>query len=167
MSEIHHKIVQEFLERFREDLNVIGMRIVGSVGRGEERDDSDVDLEVIRDDRDDWQWEKQEKYGIKVDFVISSKSHLEMQFREHPYLCFIDLDKRIIYDPTGFLERHTRRIKTYMDAHPNVLKFWKEEFKLMREAKTRGEKQKGLIPLFDKAEERFSEKRRVTRTYFR
>lgn len=167
MTAVHQKIVQEIVRKYKKDSAVIGIRLLGSVGRGEERPDSDVDIEIILTKGNKWQWYKKRKYGVHIDFVMCSKKHLLYQLTKYPYLNYINLDKRILYDRTGILKKMKLEIKKYMITHPKVLKFWEENFKKMKAKKAKQQKPQNLIKLFDKAERLFSKKHTVTRDWFR
>jgi predicted nucleotidyltransferase len=164
---IHQKIVKEILEEYKDKPGVIGVRVVGSVSRGEERPDSDVDIEVVKEKGNSWSYTEHKRHGIDIDFVVSSKTHLINQVENYPYLCYIDLDKKILYDSTGLLKELQKKIKKYMKTHSQVKKFWDTEFKKMRLAKSKGIKQKSLIKMFDEAEVLFSKNHKIKRNYFR
>jgi predicted nucleotidyltransferase len=161
------KIVQEIVQEYKDNAQIIGIRLLGSVGRGEERPNSDVDIEIIKHKGKSWNWEKKEKYGIHIDFVISAMAHLSHQFENYPYLCFIDLDKKILYDSTGFLKDLHENIKDDIKNHPKVSRFWNQHFNEMKKEKSKGMKQRSLIELFDEAERLFSGEHKVTRDWFR
>ena len=164
---IHQKIVKEILEKYKDKSDIIGVRLVGSVSRGDERPDSDIDIEVIKSKGNTWKYTEFVIRDIDIDFVTSTKNHLVYQVENYPYLCYIDLDKKILYDPTGILKDLQKKVRVYMDANPKVKKFWDNEFKKMRIAKSKGIKQKSLIKMFDEAEILFSKNHKITRNYFR
>ncbi len=164
---IHQKIVKEILEEYKNKPNIIGVRLVGSVSRGEERPNSDVDIEVVKSKGNTWKYTEFVRHGIDIDFVTATKNHLIYQFENYPYLCYIDLDKKILYDPTNILKDLQNKVRVYMNANPKVKKFWDTEFKKMRLAKSKGIKQKSLIKMFDEAEVLFSKNHKINRNYFR
>src|SRR3989344_4499417 len=167
MAKSHRNIVEELLEQYGNDPDVIGIRLLGSMARGEERPDSDVDIEIVLGRGREWAWQKKEKYGIHIDLILSSKEHLLHQFAHYPYLCFIDLDKKILLDRTGFLKGMQEKIAVYMKKHPQAFDFWNMCFREMKEKKSSGQKQKSLIAVFDDAERLFSPAHNVTRDWFR
>ena len=164
---IHHKIVTEIIEEQKKDRSVIAVTLFGSLARGKERANSDVDIEIISTSAKKWQLLKQNKYGIKIDFVICPKKHLLRQMEKYPYLCYDYLHEKIIYDPQGFMKKVKKKLKGYFDGHPEAVEFWKNKLKIMKRNKQEGHDLKNAIKSYDEAEIRFSKEKKVTRNFFR
>jgi len=167
MTEIHQKIVNEIVEKCKKDKSVIAITLFGSLARGEERKDSDVDIEIISEIAKKWRLLKKKKYGIKVDLVICPKKHLLHQMEKYPYLCYDYLSEKIIYNPNGFMNELRKKLKGYFDKHPKVVKFWEDKLKTMKENKAKGQDLKDAIKSYDEAEILFSDEHKVTRDFFR
>lgn len=167
MTIIHKKIVQEIVKEYKEDPNVIAINVLGSVATNTERPDSDVDIEVITVQGEKWGWESRRKYDIDIDFVTCPKDHLEYQVEKYPFLCHINLHKKTLYDPKGFMKKMKRIMQDYMDEHPEVVKFWEDKLRIMRENKSKGQDPKDARKSFDEAEMLFSKEHKITRNYFR
>ena len=167
MTRIHKRIVDEIIEEQKKNSKVITINLFGSVAEGNERPDSDVDIEIIINEGKEWKWFKQNKYGIHIDFVRCSKNHLLYQIEKYPYLCYGYLDEKVIYDPEGFMKEVKKKIGNYMNKHSEVVRFWENKLKIMKKNKAKGQDPKHAIKSFDGAEILFSDEHRVTRDWFR
>ena len=167
MTIIHKRIVDEIIEEQKKNSKVIAINLFGSVAEGNERPDSDVDIEIIIDKGKEWKWFKQNRYGVHIDFIECSKDHLLHQIEEYPYLCYGYLGEKVIYDPEGFMVEIKRKIEDYMDQHPKVVRFWENKLKIMKKNKAKGQDPKDAIKSFDEAEILFSTKNKLTRDWFR
>ena len=167
MTEVHQKIINEIVNKYKKNKSVIAITLFGSLASGEEKKDSDVDIGIISDKGKKWRWFKNKKYGIHIDFTICAKSHLFYQLEKYPYLCYFYLDNKILYDPTSFMKRIKKRIRNYLKKHPEVVKFWKEKLKSMKKNKAKGQDPKEAIKSYDEAEILFSDEHKVTRNFFR
>lgn len=167
MKEVHARIVNEIVQEYKKNESTIAINLFGSFARGEERDDSDVDIEIISDSAKKWELLKDRKYGIDIDLVICPKEHLLYQYEKYPYLFYDYLTERIIYDPTGFMKDFITKIKEYFDSHPEVVDFWENKLKIMRENKAMGQDPKDATKSYDEAEILFSKEHKVTRNFFR
>ena len=167
MTEVHQKIVNEIVEEHKKDKSTLAITLFGSLARGEEREDSDVDIEIISESAKKWELLKDKKYGIDVDLVICPKKHLLHQVKKYPYLCYDYLSEKIIYDPKRFMKDLKKKLKGYFDKHPEVVKFWENKLKIMKENKAKGQDPKDAIKSYDEAEILFSDEHKVTRDFFR
>ncbi|GEM_PF-6208560 len=167
MSEVHQKIVDEIVKGYSKKPEVIAINVLGSLATGTERLDSDVDIEIVVDTDGEWGWEKRNKYGIHIDFVICPKKQMEHQVRDYPFLSHINLHKKILYDPQNFMKGMQKELQEYMDKHPEVVKFWEEKLKIMKENKAKGKDPHDAKKTFDEAEILFSKEHKITRDYFR
>ncbi len=168
MRKIHQKIVNEISKKYKKDKSTLAITLFGSLARMEERDNSDVDIEIISENAKKWKLKQDDKrYGIKIDLVICPKEHLLHQIEKYPYLCYDYLSQKIIYDPKGFMRDLKHRLKRYFNKHPEVVKFWEKKLKIMKENKTKGQDPKDAIRSYDEAEILFSDKHKVTRDFFR
>jgi len=168
MRKVHLKIVNEIIEEYKKDKSTLAITLFGSLARGEEREDSDVDIEIISEDAKKWELKQDdERYGIKIDLVICPKKHLLHQFEKYPYLCYDYLGEKIIYDPKGFMKDLKEKLKGYFDKHPEVVEFWEKKLKIMKENKAKRQDPKDAIKSYDEAEILFSDEHKVTRDFFR
>tara|TARA_Y100000310_G_C20296719_1_gene629768 strand:- start:52 stop:558 length:507 start_codon:yes stop_codon:yes gene_type:complete len=167
MREVHQKIVNEIVEEYKKDKSILAITLFGSLVRGEEREDSDVDIEIISEDAKEWKLLKDKKYGIDIDLQITPKNDLLKNFKKYPFLQYSYLNQKTLYDPKGFLKEFTQKLKGYFDKHPEVVEFWEKKLKIMKENKAKGQDPKDAIKSYDEAEILFSDEHKVKRDYFR
>ena len=167
MTEAHQKIVNEIVEKYQKGKSTVAIALFGSLARGKERPDSDVDIEIILDDAEKWELLKKKKYGLNIDLVLCPKKHLLHQMEKYPYLCYDYLSEKIIYDPKGFMEEVKKKLNVYFNNHPEIAKFWEDNLKIMKENKAKGQDLKDAIKSYDEAEILFSDEHKVTRDFFR
>ena len=168
MREVHQKIVNEIVAEYKKDKSTLSITLFGSLARGEEREDSDVDIEIVSEDAKKWELKQDdERYRIKIDLVICPKKHLLHQVEKYPYLCHDYLSEKIIYDPKGFMKDLKEKLKGYFDKHPEVVEFWEKKLKIMKENKAKGQDPKDAIKSYDESEILFSDEHKVTRDFFR
>lgn len=164
---IHQKIVNEIIDEQKKDPSVIVINIFGSLAQGLERLESDVDIEIVSTKAKEWKLIKQEKYGIKIDFEIWPKDKLLERIKKYPFLSYVFLKEKIVYDPGNFMKKINNQLKKYFDQNPKIAEFWEKKYKAMKKAKEEGEQPEDLIKVYDEAEIRFSKKHKVTRDFFR
>ena len=168
MKPLHHRIVDDLVEEYRENPGTVAIALFGSLARGEEKDTSDVDIEIVTTNAHEWELRQYEHpSGIRVDLVICPKEHLISQVERYPYLCYDYLHERILYDPQGFMAAIKSRLEPYFADHPEVVQFWEEKLRIMRALKASGQDPKNAVESYDEAEILFSDEYRVTRDFFR
>lgn len=167
MTKTHEKIVNEIVDKYKKKESTVAITLFGSLARNEEREDSDVDIEIISENEKEWKLLKDKKYGIDIDLVICPKKHLLYQVKKYPYLCYDYLDEKIIYDPDKFILEIKSELELYFDKHPEVVSFWKEKHKIMKENKAKEQDPKNAVKTYDDAEILFSKEHRITRNFFR
>lgn len=167
MTETHERIVREIVQEYKTKPKTIAINLMGSLSRGEGRPNSDVDIEIVTNEEERrFGWEIKEKYGIKIDFILSSKGQVLYQIENYPFFC-LHRDKKSLYDPTGFMAKIKEREQKYMGNHPEVGQFWEKSNKIMKDRKAKGEKKESLRDIFDEVERLFSKTGKVTRDWFR
>jgi predicted nucleotidyltransferase len=167
MTEVHQKIVNEIVKEYKKDKSTLAVTLFGSLARGEERPDSDVDIEIISENAIKWELLKKKKYNIDIDLVITPRQHLIHQMEKYPYLCYDYLSEKIVYDPNGLMEEVKIKLKEYFDKHPEIVEFWEEKLKIMKKNKAKGQDPKDAMKSYDEAEILFSKEHKVTRDFFK
>lgn len=158
----HQKIVDEIFNEYKDKDDVIGIVNFGSVAVGKERSDSDVDIYIVFDGDVKWELFREERYGIRVDFEVVGKKDFEKYTAKYPYLYYFANDK-ILLDKTGIVKKVFDRLKDYYKKHDDVLKFWQNEYKIMRELKNSGKKERHFADVCDEAEIKFSDYHSIKR----
>lgn len=163
---LHEKIAEEVVEELKKDSAIVGIQVCGSLARGEIRPASDIDFEVTSESVDKHQFVVEFREGIKVDKSVTPLKAFLKSVETHPFLFYWSLWVKIVYDPRGILKQIRDRLESYYERHPEVVNFWTEKVDLMRMAKTKGEKPEAYQSVLDEAEIRFSEGKKVSRSFF-
>jgi predicted nucleotidyltransferase len=158
----HQEIVKEIFEEYKDRDDVIGIVNFGSVASGKERPDSDVDVYIVFDGNVKWELFREMRHGIKVDFEVVGKADFEKYTNEYPYLYYFEHDK-ILLDKTGIVKKIFDKLKDYFEKHVSVSEFWRDEYKIMRELKNSGKKEKHFADVCDDAEKKFSDYHSIKR----
>jgi predicted nucleotidyltransferase len=166
MKTLHEKIAEDVIEELQNDSSVLGICVGGSLARDEIRPDSDIDFGVITESGESHQFIEKLREGIKVDMSITPLRVLLETVDTHPFLLYLALLEKIVYDPKGTLKQVRDKLETYFDGHPEIVEFWKEKLELYKAAKMKGEVPQGLRSVLDEAERRFSEDKKVSRIWF-
>ena len=166
MKTLHEKIAEEVIEELRNDSSVVGICVGGSLARDEIRPDSDIDFGVITESGEAHQFVEEFREGIKVEMSITPLRVLLETVDTHPFLLYLSLVEKIVYDPKGILKQVRDKLEVYFEDHPEIVEFWKEELELYKTAKMKGAAFKGFYSVLDEAERRFSEDKKVTRIWF-
>jgi predicted nucleotidyltransferase len=166
MKTLQEEIAEEVVEEFKKDSSVVGIEICGSLARGEIRTDSDIDIEVISENIEKHQFMEEFRQGVKVDISTTPLGVILESVETHPFLLYVSLLTKIVYDPKGILKQIRDRLELYFDHHPEIVAFWEEKLSLMKAAKMKGEEQEGFRSVLDEAEMKFSEGKGISRAFF-
>ena len=163
----HQEVLAEkIVEELKEDPSVVGIEICGSLVRGEIRPDSDIDFGVTSIAVDAHQFIEEFREGIKVEMEIMPLEVLLESVETHPFLLYLTLTSKILYDPKRIIKQVRERLDLYFRDHPEIVSFWKEKIALYTITKARGEIPVGYRSVLDEAELRFSESKSITRNFF-
>lgn len=162
--EVHEKIIEEIVSEYKSES--LAINVMGSVARGNEHENSDLDIEIVTPQKErSFSFEQKKRYSIKIDFVISSRGQIEYQINNYPFF-LLQYDKRIVYDPEGFMKNIKKRDLEYKSANPEVSNFWEVKTENMLKAKRNNLKKEKLHDIYDEAEIRFSKDHKITRDWF-
>jgi hypothetical protein len=97
----------------------------GSVQRGEERRDSDLDLIVIRDRGGDRDIDDSRTHqGVRLSLTCYCAAWLEGSVEVHPYWYWPLYLGEVHRDPDGLARRLQSRLRHYFAAHSPVVRAW-------------------------------------------
>ena len=164
---IHQRVLKEYIDLKKNDPCVIAISIFGSVARGEERPDSDIDIEIVSTKEKKWQLSKKKYKGITIDLEICPKDKLFERIQKYPFLSYIFLKQKIVYDPEKFMKKLIQELQKYFEKHPEVVDFWERKYEVAKKAKNEGGLLSEPMDDYDEAEIRFSKQHKVTREFFR
>src|SRR6266568_2915381 len=103
------KVLRKIIEEESIKTDVVGINVFGSVARGEERPESDLDVEIISTSAKEWNYSTKIIDDVYVDYIICPKDFLLMRVEKYPYLSYGQYANKALYDPTGFIEEIKNR----------------------------------------------------------
>jgi len=113
-----------------------GILVAGSVQRGEEREDSDLDLFVVFPGGGDIRLEHEESAeGVKIDLALFPERGFQREVEEHGYRFWMFARAEIVHDPTGIARRNQEIALSYFTSHPDVDEAWAEQMAEVRRHK--------------------------------
>ena len=101
----HRRLIRSICERQRQDPEVIGILLKGSVARGDAYSGSDLDLQVLLRDGCQRPFFSAVRDGTVLEISYSDVSHARTKLTQRPMWVYAYLDGRILYDPHGALAR--------------------------------------------------------------
>jgi len=134
---VEESITEDILEiLLKKDLlkEVIGIYLVGSYSRGEEVEDSDIDVLVITDSVD-----KQIREGI-YEIVLISKKNLDKNIKKSLYIISLINEAKVLFNQNFIKDYKTIKIdindflKKYLDEIKSVIKINREIVELNKES---------------------------------
>lgn len=121
------KVANKIVEKESKKASVIAISLFGSVAEGSETPESDLDIEIIDDEAEKYSYETKQIGGVYVDIVILPKKSIIKRLNEYPYLNYGYINRKVLYDPTNFMEKVREEACQYFSKHPDIVKFWEEK----------------------------------------
>lgn len=113
-----------------------GILLAGSVQRGEERPDSDLDLFVVFPGDGDVRLEHEtSREGIKVDLAVFPEDGFRREVKRTWFKFWMFSQAEIVHDPTGIAKRNRQLARSYFERHPAVDRAWVEQMAEVRRHK--------------------------------
>ncbi len=140
---LHHDIIPHLLDVCVSIHDECGVVLIGSVARGTERPDSDVDLNIIFpgddcpvqqnswvDDANRWQLVMRDNVqGIRVDVAWETEHALLKRLRSDDIInCWPFSKGRLLHDPCGIAAPCLQIAKEWYGRHPDVALRYESEY---------------------------------------
>ncbi len=153
----HETILAGLVEQATADASIVGFLVFGSVARGTQREDSDIDvLTVLRDDTRA-RIGNRVVDGIKVGDLAFSSATLEHSLQEVPYLLHPLGEATVLLDRDGTITPLLARIRAYFADHPAIVAEWSASYERLRvEKATYGYEKTTIIDVWNELERRHS-----------
>lgn len=137
----HDHAVSETLRRVADSRVRCGLVLGGSIARGTEREDSDVDLFAIGEAGLEQRLAGFEVVGEKNgSFLLGWESPLclvhvaywpaaafDHLFATQPYALYPWIEGRVVHDPDAVLAPYLRRVSDYFAARPRLTRMWHQQ----------------------------------------
>jgi hypothetical protein len=121
----HRRILPDAIAELGAESPECRIVLHGSVQRGEERSDSDLDLIVVQDRGGDRKIDfSRAREGIRLGLTCYGASWLEDSIGVHPYWYWPFSHAEVHRDPDGLAKRLQSCLRQYFDAHPAVVRAW-------------------------------------------
>lgn len=127
---IHRILLQEILEEAKQDSDIIGILLTGSVARGDALPGSDLDLRLLLAPGSSRAFSAETRQGILVERSFADEQMALLKLDENPMEVYAYLDGRILFDPQERLaylrEQARQRFATYhvSDAERREIAYW-------------------------------------------
>ena len=106
-----------------------GILVFGSVGRGEEKPNSDLDVIVVHDDEGELEWMPGSPLGepgLNLDLAIFPQAALRRLAATRWFAFWEFAQAEVVHDPTGIARRNQTLIRERFEAYPEAAAMWKE-----------------------------------------
>jgi predicted nucleotidyltransferase len=124
----HREILPEVITLLGKEWPECRIVLLGSVQRGEERPDSDLDLIIIRRAGGDRKTDHSRIHSeISLCLTFYGAKWLEQSICKQPYWYYPFAYSEIQRDPDGLANRLQEITKRFFDSHPQVLDAWKNQ----------------------------------------
>ena len=121
--------------------------LVGSVRRGTERPDSDLDLAIIVPEdckkRTDRSWRYK---GILMCLCFLGREWMDQTLTNQPYVFWPFSLGEILHDPDGVAQAYQRRAQAFFARNPDVVDLWRENLAQHSASKTDPDAPIGAFP---------------------
>lgn len=125
----HRKALPGIVEALVARFDRCGILVFGSVQRGAERPDSDLDLIVIYDGDGDLRVERDAPFkdvDFRVDVVLFPEAAFRRLAEREWYLFWEFSQAEILHDPSGLARRNQDTIRRAMLSRPDIVRTWEE-----------------------------------------
>jgi hypothetical protein len=124
MSE-HRRILADVVSELAAESPECRIVLHGSVQRGDERQDSDLDLIVIQEQGGDRRIDYSRSHrGIRLGLTRYGASWLEESIAAQPHWYWPLSRAQVLRDADGLARRLQSRLRHYFDTHPAVARAW-------------------------------------------
>ena len=163
----HDEIVRQLVVDAQSDLNILGFLVFGSVARGTQREDSDIDAAtILRVSKPPWGINSTSVDGIKVENIFLTYDVFSQDVNIVPYLMQPLAQAKILLDREGTIKPLREKIQLYLSNHPDIVKEWEEYYQQSREEKAQfGCEKKTFIDVLNEFEKKYSDGK-VKRRFF-
>ncbi len=113
-----------------------GILVAGSVQRGEERPDSDLDLFIVFPGDGAVRLEREvSREGIKVDLAVFPETGFQREVRQQWFKFWMFSRAEIVHDPAGIAKRNQQLALSYFKRHPAIDQAWEVQMSEVRRHK--------------------------------
>ena len=154
----HEKILHELVAEAEGDTNVLGYLLFGSVARGTQREDSDIDvITILQANNPAWGINNTLNEGIKVGDIFLTYAVLADSVEEVPYLLHPLVEAKLLIDRDGRITPLLEKVRAYFDDHPEIVAEWQDYDQQMKQEKAQfGYEKTTIVDVWNQLEKQHS-----------
>lgn len=132
----HREVLEKLIRSLTVQYPGCGITIFGSVLRGREHPDSDLDMFVVVEGDGTITLDQSSRLdGVLLDMATFPSDTLAKELAEEPFKFWFFACSQIVHDPNGLAKRHHDVARQYFDTHPTVDAVWRQFAKFRQESK--------------------------------
>lgn len=154
----HDEILKQLVAEARDDPNVLGYLLFGSVAKGTQREDSDIDvITILQANNPAWGINNTVNDGIKVGDIFLTYDVLAESVEAVPYLLYPLVEAKLLVDRDGRITPLLEMLKTYFNGHPEIVAEWDGYYQQMKEEKVQfGYEKTTIVDVWNELEKQYS-----------
>lgn len=154
----HDVILKKLVVDAERDTNILGFLIFGSVARGTQREDSDIDvITFFRTNKPTSGISNTPVEGIKVGNIFLTYEIFVHSVETVPYLLHPMGEAKLLFDREGSIQPLLEKIRGYFAGHPEIVKEWDGYYELLKQEKAQfGYEKTTIIDVWNELEKRYS-----------
>ena len=154
----HERILEQLLLKAKNDHNIVGFLVFGSVATGTNHEKSDIDvITIFRKQKPSSGIKNTVTDGIKIGNVFFTHEILTRSVKTVPYLLHPLGNAKLLFDRENMIEPLLKEIKDYFNENPELENAWSRYYKLLKEEKMQfGHEKTTIIDVWNELEKRYS-----------
>jgi predicted nucleotidyltransferase len=154
----HEEILNQLVTNAKNNSNILGFLVFGSVATGTHRENSDIDIiTVLQTNKPESGINNTPIDGIKVGDFHLTHEILIHSVENVPYLLHPLVDAKLLFDRNGTVKPLLERIRDYYASHPEIVDEWNKYYKLLKEEKAQfGYEKTTIVDVWNDLEKRYS-----------
>ena len=132
------RILKSKSAMLKQNPNVLGFYLIGSMANGTATNKSDIDIEIIYSSRKNYKLIDEYIDGVKIGLGFDSISGFIKECDKNPQNAYILLNSKILYDPKGIISYGSKKVRTFFRRNPQIIQYWEEkysEYKKLKKSK--------------------------------
>lgn len=164
----HKLILDQLVQEWMKERNILGVLVFGSCARGDHRPDSDIDVMLVyRSHKPTSGIEDLDMEGIKVGKAFFTFDVLKHSVYDVPYLLHFVSDAKLLFDREGTIQPLLDELQACFQNNPDVVEDWKHiNMRFKHEKERYGYEKTTLMEVWNELEGSYSEGE-IKRTFFR
>ncbi len=154
----HDVILAQLVTDAEKEPNVLGLLVFGSVARGTQRENSDIDvITVLQSSKPASGIHNTTVEGIKVGDLYLTYEVLIHSVENVPYLLHPLEGAKLLFERDGLVHPVLARIREYYLNHPEIAAEWNKYYSLLQEEKAQfGYEQTTIVDVWNDLERRYA-----------